>query len=75
MTTACPWCHFPWPQAADSLISRFEPMSGMVRSWDNEGNVPATSVRVIIDSVMNMELLLVASKLPGGKRVSGALYS
>ncbi|MDR0541222.1 MAG: family 43 glycosylhydrolase, partial [Dysgonamonadaceae bacterium] len=47
--------------AARSLSSRFNPVSGVIRSWDNkEWTYP-----VIIDNMMNLELLCEATKLSG----------
>lgn len=40
-----------------TLGNRFVPAAGVVRTWDNQGSHP-DSVLVIIDSVMNMPLLL-----------------
>ncbi len=44
---------------AESLASRYRPKVGAIRSW----NMP--SFPVIIDNMMNLELLLVASRLSG----------
>lgn len=45
-------------QTAQSLISRFNPEIGLIRSWDfGEWNYP-----VIIDNMMNLDLLFWASK-------------
>jgi hypothetical protein len=50
--------------AAKSLASRFNWLVGCTRSWDNRHG--RTGFWVIVDNMMNLELLLVASQLPGG---------
>jgi hypothetical protein len=52
--------------AAHSLASRYSPVVGAIRSWDNSRSDPMDSFKVIIDNMMNLELLFVASQLPGG---------
>ena len=48
-------------QAAESLISRYDPTIGAIRSWDfGSWNYP-----VIVDNMMNLELLFLASELSG----------
>lgn len=49
-------------QAAKTLIKRFNPVVGCLKSWDNrrEWKFP-----VIIDNMMNLELLFEATKLSG----------
>lgn len=48
-------------QTADNLISRFNPVTGTIRSWDfGEWQYP-----VIIDNMMNLELLFWASEYTG----------
>jgi len=49
-------------QAAKTLITRFNPTIGCIKSWDNrrEWKFP-----VIIDNMMNLELLFEATKLSG----------
>ena len=47
---------------ANALCTRFVPRLGMIRSWDTY------SSPVIIDNMMNLELLLCASKLSGDAR-------
>ena len=49
--------------SARSLASRFNWLVGCTRSWNNDGT---TGFRVIIDNMMNIELLIIASKLAGG---------
>ncbi|MDR0714117.1 MAG: glycoside hydrolase family 88 protein [Bacteroidales bacterium] len=46
---------------AESLISRFNPKTGCIRSWDNK----KWQYPVIIDNMMNLELLFWASKTSG----------
>ena len=52
-------------RAAQSLATRFSPVVGCIKSWNSgsRGQYP-----VIIDNMMNLELLLWASKQPGGKQ-------
>lgn len=45
--------------AAERLASRFSPVTGTIRSWDD----PKYSYPVIIDNMMNLELLTFASSL------------
>ncbi|MCD8312993.1 MAG: glycoside hydrolase family 88 protein [Bacteroidales bacterium] len=48
-------------RTAESLITRFDPTIGCIRSWDfGDWNYP-----VIIDNMMNLELLFHASELSG----------
>jgi len=47
---------------AESLSTRFNPKVGSIKSWDNR---PAWPFPVIIDNMMNLELLLKASRLSG----------
>ena len=48
---------------AESLISRFNPTIGCIRSWDFNGDV--WQYPVIIDNMMNLEFLLWASRVSG----------
>ncbi|RFZ81352.1 glucuronyl hydrolase [Mucilaginibacter terrenus] len=52
-------------EAAKTLVTRFNPKVGSLKSWDNrkEWKFP-----VIIDNMMNLELLFEAAKLSGDKR-------
>ena len=50
-------------QAAKSLSSRFNPETGLIRSWDHHQDV--WKFPVIIDNMMNLELLFEATKLSG----------
>ncbi|MBI9070248.1 MAG: glycoside hydrolase family 88 protein [Melioribacteraceae bacterium] len=51
--------------AAISLLSRYNPDVGVIRSWGRWNK--AWQYAVIIDNMMNLELLLVADKLEGNK--------
>ena len=53
-------------QAARTLITRFSPKVGCIRSWDH--NAKVWKYPVIIDNMMNLEMLFEASKLTGDKR-------
>lgn len=48
---------------ANSLISRFNPVIGCIRSWDYNGD--GWQYPVIIDNMMNLELLFEATKMSG----------
>jgi unsaturated chondroitin disaccharide hydrolase len=50
-------------QAAKSLSTRFNPKTGVIRSWDH--NADTWKNPVIIDNMMNLELLFEATKLSG----------
>jgi len=50
-------------QAAKSLSTRFNPKTGVIRSWDH--NSEKWTNPVIIDNMMNLELLFEATKLTG----------
>jgi unsaturated chondroitin disaccharide hydrolase len=50
-------------QAARSLSTRFNPKTGVIRSWDH--NKDKWKYPVIIDNMMNLELLFNATKLTG----------
>ena len=55
--------------AAQKLAERFDPETGVIRSWDflrNDWVYP-----VIIDNMMNLELLTKASRLSGDETLSG----
>lgn len=49
---------------SDALISRFNPKVGLIRSWDNKNNA-LNPYRVIIDNMMNLEMLFLATKITG----------
>ncbi|KAG8721611.1 hypothetical protein FRC08_011801 [Ceratobasidium sp. 394] len=49
---------------ATALASRFNPIVGCTMSWDPTTDDPQ-AFRVIIDNMMNLELLIVSSKLTG----------
>jgi unsaturated chondroitin disaccharide hydrolase len=50
-------------QAARSLSKRFNPVAGVIKSWDHDK--AKWKFPVIIDNMMNLELLFEASKLTG----------
>ncbi len=50
-------------QSAKTLLTRFNPVVGAIRSWDH--NTDRWSFPVIIDNMMNLELLFVATELTG----------
>src|SRR5690606_36346467 len=50
-------------QASESLISRFNPVIGAIRSWDH--NQDKWDYPVIVDNMMNLEMLFWASKVTG----------
>lgn len=50
-------------QGARTLITRFKPVTGVIRSWDHHKDVWAYPV--IIDNLMNLELLFEATKFTG----------
>jgi unsaturated chondroitin disaccharide hydrolase len=50
-------------QSAMTLSTRFNPITGCIRSWDN--NRDKWGYPVIIDNMMNLELLFAATKLTG----------
>lgn len=50
-------------QSAKTLITRFRPTTGVIRSWDHHKE--KWQFPVIIDNMMNLELLFAATKLTG----------
>lgn len=50
-------------QAAKSLSTRFNPKTGVIRSWDH--NRSKWQYPVIIDNMMNLEMLFLATKFTG----------
>lgn len=50
-------------QSAKTLITRFRPITGTIRSWDH--SVDKWAYPVIIDNMMNLELLFAVSQLTG----------
>jgi len=55
-------------QSAESLLTRFDATVGAIRSWDfGSWNFP-----VIIDNMMNLELLYVATELSGNEKFANA---
>ena len=55
-------------EAADTLMTRFDPTVGAIRSWD----WGTWSYPVIVDNMMNLELLYAASRLTGDDRYAEA---
>lgn len=53
--------------ASEALISRFNPTVGLIRSWNNKDG-KANPFRVIIDNMMNLEMLFLASEFTGDRR-------
>jgi rhamnogalacturonyl hydrolase YesR len=49
-------------QAAKSLVTRFRPVAGVIQSWNKSQKWDCP---VIIDNMMNLELLFLASKISG----------
>lgn len=49
-------------ESAKTLSTRFNPVAGVIKSWDNRTK---WKYPVIIDNMMNLELLFVATKLTG----------
>ncbi|OIN58238.1 glycoside hydrolase family 88 protein [Arsenicibacter rosenii] len=52
-------------QSARTLIKRYKPAAGIIRSWDHHKEV--WQCPVIIDNMMNLELLFAATRLTGDK--------
>ncbi|PTS92434.1 glucuronyl hydrolase [Pedobacter sp. HMWF019] len=50
-------------QSAKSLIKRFNPVAGVIKSWDH--NTDKWKYPVIIDNMMNLELLFETTRLTG----------
>jgi len=50
-------------QSAKTLITRFNPVVGCLRSWDH--NTDKWQFPVIVDNMLNLELLFAATKLTG----------
>jgi unsaturated chondroitin disaccharide hydrolase len=50
-------------QSAKTLITRFRPITGTIRSWDH--STDKWAYPVIIDNMMNLELLFAATQLTG----------
>lgn len=58
-------------EGANSLMTRFNPVTASIKSWDYRKNWNDTTewfFPVIIDNMMNLELLFWASKVTGDKR-------
>ncbi|MFH4967442.1 glycoside hydrolase family 88 protein [Gaetbulibacter sp. M240] len=52
-------------QSAKTLIGRFNPQVGAIRSWDFSSEEHEWDFPVIIDNMMNLELLFEATKITG----------
>jgi len=52
-------------QSARTLATRFNPVTGCIRSWDSNPQTAQWAYPVIIDNMMNLELLFEATKLSG----------
>ena len=50
---------------ASSLATRFNPIVGCIRSW---GNASSKDFLVIVDNMMNLELMTLASRLTGDRK-------
>ena len=51
-------------RTSETLVTRFDPAVGLIRSWTNKSGKPNPYL-VIIDNMMNLEMLFRASKLTG----------
>ena len=51
-------------RTSETLITRFDPNVGLIRSWTNKNGKPNPYL-VIIDNMMNLEMLFQASRLTG----------
>lgn len=58
---------------AQSLATRYDPKVGLIRSWDH--NKTIWQYPVIIDNIMNLELLLWASKQSGSEQLKKTALS
>lgn len=59
-------------QSAKTLATRFHPVAGVIRSWDNRTK---WKYPVIIDNMMNLELLFEATRLTGDSSFYRVAYS
>ncbi len=60
-------------RASESLMTRFNPTIGCIRSWDH--NSDKWDYPVIIDNMMNLEMLFWASEVTGDPKFSEAAIS
>lgn len=60
-------------KGAQSLATRFDPKVGLIRSWDH--NKAIWQYPVIIDNIMNLELLLWASKQSANQQLKKMVLS
>ena len=51
-------------ETSETLLKRFDPKVGLIRSWDNKNRQPDPYL-VIIDNMMNLELMFEATRLSG----------
>ncbi|MCQ2181524.1 MAG: heparinase II/III family protein [Bacteroidales bacterium] len=58
-------------KAADKLAARFNPVTGVIRSWDGEWT-KRWDYPVIIDNMMNLELLMDAYRINGKEELKTA---
>ena len=58
-------------QASESLITRFNPTVGAIKSWDNDN----WQYPVIIDNMMNLEMLFWASEVTGDPKYRNVAVS
>src|SRR5438270_387134 len=56
--------------AARSVASRYRRSVRAIRSWNNPPGTPRSDFRVVIDSLMNLDLLFWASQHGGGQRLA-----
>ncbi|TMK64364.1 MAG: hypothetical protein E6G53_08780 [Actinobacteria bacterium] len=56
--------------AARSVASRYRRSVRAIRSWNNPPRTPRSDFRVVIDSLMNLDLLFWASQHGGGHRLA-----
>ena len=56
-------------QGAKSLATRFNPLTGVIRSWDFVPKTRDWKYPVIIDNMMNLEFLFFLAKTTGEKRL------
>ncbi len=58
-------------QAADTLATRYRPGCGIIQSWGSIHKKDTEAFRVIIDNMMNLEMMLWASKNGGDEKLRG----
>lgn len=60
-------------QAADVMMQRWRPETGIFQAWGSEGD-PENGSRIIIDCLMNLPLLYWATEMTGDKKYAEAAY-